>query len=86
MEVDGILYAYLVSTGYEDNSKFIVPQDSNYFMRQSQGKQLLRGGTINLLLSRQSVNWYIIVPKKTLFVSDAEFLDDKQIRVIKLCI
>jgi len=36
--VDGILYAYLVFTGYEDNSKFIVPQDSNYLMRQSQGK------------------------------------------------
>lgn len=38
--------------------------------------------TINLLSSEKSVNRYFIIPKKTKLVGDADFLDDKQIRVI----
>lgn len=35
-------------------------------------------------MSEKSINKYFIIPKRTLFVSDAEFADIKQIRVIRL--
>lgn len=36
-----IIYLFI---GYDNNSKFIIPQDHNNFLRQSREKLLLQGG------------------------------------------
>lgn len=43
-------------TGYEVDSKFTVPKNSNYFMKRIRGKKLLSRGTINLLSSKKSLH------------------------------
>ena len=44
MEVDGILYAYLVSTGYEDNSKFIVPRPRQQLFHEAKPREIIAVG------------------------------------------
>ena len=53
---------YTLIDWYEGNSEFIVPRDTNYIPRRSQGQLLMSRGTTNLLLCKYPVNRCFIIP------------------------
>lgn len=71
-----VIIIYLF-TDYKDDSKFIVldPRQQLFYVAKPREIVPVEGDNINLPLSEKSIDRYFIIPKTTLLVRDADFLN-----------